>query len=69
MTGGATYVTFDYFGVTLMFLIFLKNYLIPKTFSHVFRKSIKFATKRAKAAPQEMNFKGSKLKNTKKNYF
>ena len=69
MTGGATYVAFDYFGVTLMFLIFLKNYLIPKFFSHTFRKSIKFATKRAKAAPQEMNFKGLKLKNRKKNYF
>jgi hypothetical protein len=69
MTGGATYVVFDYFGVTLMFLIFLKTYLIPKNFSHIFRKSIKFATKRAKAASQEMNFRGSKLKNTKKNYF
>ena len=69
MTGGATYVAFDYFGVTLMFLIFLRNYLIAKIFSHIFRKSIKFATKRAKAAPPEMNFKGSKLKNIKKTFF
>ena len=69
MTGGATYVAFDYFGVTLMFLILLKNYLIPRIFSHIFRKSIKFATKQAKAVPQEMNFKGSQLKNIKKTCF